>query len=411
VLGDRFVVSGPWRGIRTDTDPLRRYALPAHVAPSRETVTAPAPIVDPDRYDHPDLPPAPMIDEAKAIALPDAGTYSVAHVAIDPGAPQILYTLPLEQRPTDALGAGVAALDLSARRWLWHRADGCPPGTPIALSVAPRADAIVCAARVGEGRAAVRATSRHDGHVMWSWSGPVDAIVAGGGAVAVIAASRVVLLDARTGAELDRFGADDGWMPRVALVELAGGTTLISAERGLLVARALPSRWSRWSVRVRGTVTSLLAAGDRVAVTLADGSLYFLDPATGAATPAGTWDDAWRTPGGGDLAIAQARDPERREWRLAAYSSDGVSRFRIALTLAPDWLLGPGRGRVPGAPLALAWGPALRAAAVIDAKHGALRTLVSLPDRAVPGLVFATVVDGTPVAGAVLSHPLAVVTF
>jgi hypothetical protein len=35
----------------------------------------------------------------------------------------------------------------------------------------------------------------------------------------------------------------------------------------------------------------------------------------------------------------------------------------------------------------------------------------ALPERAVPGLVFATVVDGRPVAGAVLSHPLAVLTF
>jgi outer membrane protein assembly factor BamB len=407
VLGDRFVLAGPWHGIRTDRDALRRYPLPTPSAAAHDVALAPAPVDDPTRYVHPDVPAPVPVDVRAAIERPDAGTYHVAFAQLDPEVPTLLYALPLEQRPSATLGAGVAALDLRARRWLWVRPDGCPPGTPTALAVAPDAGAIVCAARAFAGNSGVRATARVDGRPLWSWSGPVDTVVAGGRLAAIVSASKVVLLDAATGEELDRFAADDGWKPRLAF---AGGM-MIDAERGAVVGRvAAPGLLPRWSVRVRGTVLSIAPAGDRVAVALTDGELYLVDPATGAALAAGAWSDAWRAPGGGDLAIVAAGDPTRREWRVAGYGTDGVIRFRTALAVEPAGKVGD-RGRAPDAPLAFAYGPVLEDVALLDPHRGALRGVVALPERAVPGLVFATVVDGKPVGGAVLSHPLAVVTF
>ncbi|MCB9560343.1 MAG: hypothetical protein H6708_08025 [Kofleriaceae bacterium] len=84
-------------------------------------------------------------------------------------------------------------------------------------------------------------------------------------------------------------------------------------------------------------------------------------------------------------------------------------RFAVALALEPPWLLGP-RGAL-GALVVAAYGPAGRAAAVLDPDTGAVRARVTLPDRTVPGAVFATMVDGAPVAGAVLRQPLGVVLF
>src|SRR6185437_12946152 len=135
VLGDRFVVSGPWHGVRTDRDALRRYPLPA---PRRdEPAVDPILVDDPTRYDHPDLPAPAPIDASTAVARDDAGTYHVAAALLDPIAPYILYAIPMEQRPTDTLGAGLAAFDLRARAWTWHRADACPPGTPSSIAIAP----------------------------------------------------------------------------------------------------------------------------------------------------------------------------------------------------------------------------------------------------------------------------------
>jgi len=405
VLGDHFIVSGPWRGIRTDRDTLRRYGIP-RITHEEQTSTAPIPVDDPTRYDHPDLPPETKIDEAAAIAWTNVGTYHVATATLDPSDASRLYALPMEQRPTQTLGAGVAALDLRARRWLWHRPDACPPGTPIAIAIAPNGDAVACAARASAGNSGVRATRRADGAPLWDWRGPVDAIAGGGDTIAIVSASRVILLDGATGRERERFGADDGWMPRLALTD----HVLIDAERGAVVGRDLATLLPRWAVRVRGAVTSIALAGDRVAIMLGDGELYLIDPATGAARAAGGWSEGWRAPGGGDLVVVATKDAALREWRVAGFGTDGVARFRTALTVEPDWQLGA-RGRSRGADLPVAYGPVLRHVALVEPVKGALRGLFTLPDRSVPGLVFSTVVDGKPVSGAVLSHPLAVVTF
>jgi hypothetical protein len=47
---------------------------------------------------------------------------------------------------------------------------------------------------------------------------------------------------------------------------------------------------------------------------------------------------------------------------------------------------------------------------VLDPRNGDPLRRVALPDEA-PGVVFATIVDGTPVAGTVLASPLRIVLF
>jgi hypothetical protein len=53
----------------------------------------------------------------------------------------------------------------------------------------------------------------------------------------------------------------------------------------------------------------------------------------------------------------------------------------------------------------------LREVLVIDPRTGDPVRRVQLAEDAAPGLVFGTIVDGTPVAGAVLQAPLRVVIF
>jgi hypothetical protein len=55
--------------------------------------------------------------------------------------------------------------------------------------------------------------------------------------------------------------------------------------------------------------------------------------------------------------------------------------------------------------------PGLREVLVIDPRTGDPVRRVQLAEDAAPGLVFGTIVDGTPVAGAVLQAPLRVVIF
>jgi hypothetical protein len=409
VLGDRAIVSGPWRGIRTLADDLRRFALPGPFDGGRDAPLWPAVALDDaDLAQHLDLPAPRAIEDTTAVAQPGVGMHAVGAVVVDPDDPAQLYAVPLEDNPSVRTGAGLSAFDLRARRWRWHRADGCPPGTP--SSIGFTGDAIVCAAEVEMAhRGAVRATRRSDGAPLWEWTGrTVSEVDAAGGAVAILSGGRVFVLDAATGAELDRFAADDGWLPRLAVVRARGATLIVTAERGQVVARIAGLALPAWAVQVRGLVTGLVPAGDRVAVSLDSGELYLLDAATGAGQPLGGLGSPWLALGA-DLFVLQRQDNLRREWRLTGYSADGVRRFRDALDLPGPWLLSSARSA--RAALPLAWGPALRNAALVEPRTGALLGLFALPARAVGGLVFATIVDGAPVAGAVLSHPLAVVTF
>jgi hypothetical protein len=282
---------------------------------------------------------------------------------------------------------------------------------PVAVAVAR--EVIACGSRgtfAGAGK--VRAIARDGGTVLWTWEGEtVDAVTAEGDLVIVTEGRRAHVLDAATGTAIDTFAADDGFVPRVVPVDLGGTGVLIGVERGAVVARVpRVGMMPIWASAVRGVVTSIASAGGRVTVELASGELYLLDPRTGAATAAAGWARRWRPVGGSDLVLAEPQLPAGAEWRLFGYGADGAPRFAAGLAVEPPWLVGA-RGRDPASPLALSYGPAARQVAIVDPWSGQVRARVALPPRAVPGASFATVVDGTPVAGAVLSQPLAAVLF
>lgn len=85
-------------------------------------------------------------------------------------------------------------------------------------------------------------------------------------------------------------------------------------------------------------------------------------------------------------------------------------RARNDYALARPVLAAPVRGPT-GSPLVVAYGPALREVLVLDPRTGDPIRRVRLPDGAPPGLVFGTIVEGTPVAGAILAAPLRAVLF
>jgi hypothetical protein len=410
VLGDRYVLGGGWQApMRSNADHVDRFLLPAGEAGAEVPALVPGEPPDPPIISR-DL-PAEAPPGAAAVELPGAGAHDVGIVFLDPADPAILYAAPMEARPSDQRGAGIAAFDLRARSWRWHAPDGCPAGTPVAVAVARAV--IACGSRgpfPGSGK--VRAIARDGGTVLWTWEGAtVDAVTADGDLVVVTVGRRARVLDAATGTALATVAADDGFLPRVVPFDLDGTGVLIGLERGAVVARVpRAAMMPLWSVEVRGVVTAIASAGGRITVELASGELYLLDPRSGAATAAAGWARRWRPVGGSDLVLAEPQLPAGEEWRLFGSGADGAPRFAAGLAVEPPWLVGA-RGRDPAAPLALAYGPAARFVAIVDPWSGQVRARVALPARAVPGAAFATVVDGMPVAGAVLSQPLAAVLF
>jgi hypothetical protein len=97
-------------------------------------------------------------------------------------------------------------------------------------------------------------------------------------------------------------------------------------------------------------------------------------------------------------------------WQLTLYELGGGLRARndyaLPAPVGPPALRGP-----PGSPLVVVYGPGQREVCVLDPRTGDPLRRVALPDDAPPGAVFGTVVDGSPVAGALLASPLRVVLF
>lgn len=97
-------------------------------------------------------------------------------------------------------------------------------------------------------------------------------------------------------------------------------------------------------------------------------------------------------------------------WQYTLYELGGGLRARNDYALAPPVVPAAARGPA-GSPLVVASGPDLREVMVLDVRTGDPLRRVQLPEDAAPGLVFGTIVDGTPVAGALLAAPLRVVLF
>ena len=448
VLGDTAIIAASWNGSQGET--VHRLGIPppyprALRIPTRDRgVEVPAELRD--------LPPAKPVDVTAAIPKPDTGKHTVGAVAIDPENSAILYTVQLEQQPDESTGAGIAAIDLAKREWIWQRSDGCGAGQPIAIAVARTS--VVCAARGNlPGSATVRATTR-EGHATWEWEGDsVDAVQAAGDAVLVHAADHVYVLDARTGKVRAWLASDDGAIMRVTVVAVGERTLIIGAERGRIVARAYElGMLPVWSLAVDGVVRSIGPSQDGVLVDLEDGDAFRIVALTGEATAMPGLGLTWRASGelvtgsalGGPIpappkAAPAARpivrpyrpyrppppkDPEAPpmsvpvppppslgpSWQYTLYELTGGLRARNDYAITGPIVPALARGPV-GSLLVVAHGRGLHEVLVLDPRTGDPLRQLTLPEDAPSGVVFATIVDGTPVAGTVLAQPLRIVLF
>lgn len=449
VLGDTAFISTSWNGSQGET--VHRAGIPPQYTralriPTRDRgVEVPAELRD--------LPAAKPLDLASAIPKIDTGKHTVGAVAIDPQNSAVLYTVPLEQQPDDSNGAGLAAVDLSKRAWLWQRSDGCGAGQPIAIAVAR--EIVVCAARGNRpGTATVRATSR-EGHARWDWEGDsVDAVQAAGAAVLVHAADHVYVLDAHTGKVRAWLASDDGAIMRATVLLVGERTLIIGAERGRLVARSYElGMLPVWSLGIDGVVRAISPSLDGVLVELEDGDAFRIAALTGEATAMPGLGLTWRASGelvtgsalGGPIpappkptpAVAPVvrrytryrppSPPKDREappmsvpvqpppslgpsWQYTLYELAGGLRARNDYAI--DGPIAPVLARGPtGSPLVVAHGRGLHEVLVLDPRTGDPVRQITLPEDAPSGVVFATIVDGTPVAGTVLAQPLRIVLF
>jgi len=449
VLGETSIVATSWTGSPGET--LRRVGLPPRwnrrlrLPPLRGGVAVDAELRD--------LPPVLPLALAGGITQPDTGMYAVAGHAIDPSDGAALYAIAVDR---NGERAAVARADLLARKWRWQRVDGCGAGAPVAIAVAR--DVVVCGTRGA--RATVRATSR-DGAARWEWiSGNLDTVTATGDAVVIHDGSRITVLDARDGQVRGHVASDDGAAVRAAIVdagEAAGdggrATLVVTAERGRVVGRLGSSGFLPvWSIAVAGVVRGLAPSGAGVLVELEDGDAYRIEARTGAIVPLPGLGLRWHAAGdlvtgdtlGGPIPAPAPPLPKptaavllRRplqilrgeidtpapmstpippppplgdSWQLTVYELTGGLRARndyaLPAPVAPPAVRGPA-----GSPLVVACGPGLREVVVIDPRRGDPLRRVRLPDDVPPGAVFGTVVDGSPVAGAVLASPLRVVLF
>jgi hypothetical protein len=169
---------------------------------------------------------------------------------------------------------------------------------------------------------------------------------------------------------------------------------------------------------------------DGVLVELEDGDAYRIDVRTAAVTALPGLGLAWTAPGdlvtghtaGGPIPGPPSPVPARRptpiseapplgdSLQVSLYELTGGLRARNDYALLPPIAPAFARGPAPS-PLVVASGPGLRDVLVLDPRTGAPLRRVQLPDEAARRLVFGTVVDGTPVAGALLPSPLRVVVF
>ena len=418
-LGARFVIGGPWAmPVRTHASRLTRWELPTADEDAEPTPPAGRVLIgDAPRIDPP--PPVPLPD---GVALDEAGAWAVGAGIVDAHDPARILVHVLEDRPDAQRGAGVAAFDLDRAgggAWRWHAADACPPGMAVALAATARL--VLCGARqTRAGTGAVRAVDRDSGRQVWEWRGttvdgllaasPTRAAVGGGGPadpgelIVVLDGARLVALDPDRGAERASWYATDGWLPRVALLRRPTDVLLAAPEHGHLVVRsaALGLR-PMTAVEIRGVPSGLFAVGERVALTLADGSAYLVDP-RGEAVAAAGLSPGWE-PAGDQAAILTTN--EAGDGVLVGHGVDGVPRVAVAVPGSGPLALAH-RATVPAAPFALLGGAAgLRVTAVTA--DGAPARVLDLPPEAARTPVVSTAIDDRPVVAVVLARPLRLV--
>ena len=94
-------------------------------------------------------------------------------------------------------------------------------------------------------------------------------------------------------------------------------------------------------------------------------------------------------------------------WQLTLYELAGGLRARNDYALAQP--VTPGRARTAGAPLVVQSGPGSLSVLVIDPERGDPLRRIELSEPS--STTFSTIVDGTPVTGALLANPLRAVLF
>lgn len=438
VLGDGAIVRASW-GL--DDMPRRigmpeRYRRALRLSPERSGVALPAELRDLPEM----LPPATTIEKA------DTAAFGVLDVAIDPSESAVIYTLNLEKSNEESNAAGIAAIDLAKRAPRWQRADAC--GTGEALRIAVARDVVVCASRTRVVPAAlVRATSR-DGSPRWEHeSDHVTDIAAAGDAVLVFDGDVVTVLDAEHGKPRWRVTSSDGARVAAAVVAVGASTFVVVAERGHVVARTIHG-WPLWSIAVDGNARTIQPAGDGVLVVLEDGDSYRIELPSGTVHAMPGLGLTWL--GAGDIVVAHTAGgivpgtpapPPPRPLRVLrpilkkAPVDDDPERPRMWTPIAPPPPLGDSvqvtlfeptgglrarndYGLIAGG-VARARGPAGspvivyagREVVAVDPRTGDPLRRVQLPEAAPIGLAFGTIVEGTPVAGAVIAGPLRVVIF
>jgi len=419
-LGEDAIVAATWTGSAGET--VRRLGLPARHRRTlrlarREAVAVPAELRD--------LPALAPLPAGAAIARDGAAMHDVAAEALDPAEPAVVYAVTLERAAGDADAAGVASVDLARRAWRWWRGDGCGAGAPVALAAAR--DVVVCAARTASPPSATVTATGRDGAARWRWDGDnADGLSAAGAAILVHDADRLIVLDAATGQLRGRLASDDGAPVRAAALALGETTYAVTYERGRLVAR-LPEAGMLpvWSLAVDGVVRSIAPSMDGVLVELEDGDAYRIELGTAAVTALPGIGLAWRAHGdlvaghtaGGPIPPPPILPPipiyeasPTDSFQYALYELTGGLRARSDYALFPP--IEPAFARGPAAsPLVVASGPGLREVLVLDPRTGAPLRRVQLPDEAARRLLFGTVVEGRPVAGALLPSPLRAVLF
>lgn len=434
-LGDTAIVRTSWAA---DELP-RRVAIPARyrkglrLPRERPGVALPA-----ELRDLPVAAPATAAIEARGVAA-----FGVLDIAVEDAA---VYALVVEAaNEEEANAAGIAAIDLATKALRWQAA--CDKGEAVRMAVAR--DVIACASRTRTTPAArVRAFGK-DGTARWTWeTDRIRDLAAAGDAVLAFDADMVTVLDAATGTPRWRIASSDGGRALAVPVAIGAATFVAAIERGHLVVRTLTG-WPLWTIAIDGNARALQASGAGVLVELEDGDAYRI------ALPAGTvhalpgLNLAWQ--GTGDLVVAHTAggpvpgppappplrvlkpilekkkvppaedvDPERpRLWtpippppalgdsvQVTLFEPTGGLRARNDYALVDG---GVSRARGPaGSPIVIYAG---RDVLSIDPRTGDPIHRVELPADAPIGLVFGTIVDGSPIAGAVLAAPLRIVLF
>jgi hypothetical protein len=448
-LGDHAIMtsySAAYHALRRLAVPERIARAPHLVAPSRG-VALPA-----ELRDVPELSPVGATIETKLFDQPQDRTIALTASAFDPSDASTLYVA--GPNPAEDKQGALVAFDLRAKRERWRVVDTC--GVTKYPAIAVTHDVIACGAGLDHETpfrapsSAVYAYS-HTGTPLWTWKARAAMLLGAGGDVVLVSDGLVAhVLDAATGRDVFQMSTSLA----VAIADPMWGTIVISAERNRLVARTSRASFlPMWSLAVDGVVTRTQVTGDSVLVTLADGDAYRVRAADGAVTamPAigGEWQafddalvsstksapayrqvpqrtapDATPAPGGETGTDSDEPQPprlwqpipvptddmdQRRTGQLVIYDPSGGVRARN------DYLT-PSEGVVVGGPRGAANSPF-----VIEVGEGRASYLVVDPATGNPirrietdvgrANLFSTIIDGTPITGAVSAYPLRITLF